>query len=359
MPDQGGLFEDERCRGDEEDPLADTVNALAGMKPRSVRELDDWIKYHVRFDVEHMAQGRAARLRRHGEAVQQALAKPGRGKKVIPITFEHVAPEDTRADSERTYGNTAFKLADGQPHRERWSGKTTVAPRCEHAVLGCVVAGDEHYGRTFEVCIAREKCQVHWKTEMAAREKNARLREAGNHTKAERNEADERKRRELEQKKQQEEARRAEIVEGRAIDQAVNAVKELTPPLLRNVLASLLSGGDVDHQAFTRRFGVKIDCWRVDAAKLESLSGRTLTQAIVFCVLSSAYRESSAGVRELLQAFKVDVKKIEVEVIAAERAKTPAAPELKKQLVQTSAKPATKKTPATKKKPAKKKKGGR
>lgn len=136
------------------------TDRYAGLKARSVRELETWIAEHIRFDLQHMADAAPLEFGGTADAAAKAQAKPGRGKKVVPITFEYVAPSGVRDPKERTYGSSAWKLADAR------EGGTA----CEYSVLG-VVAGGPRYGRAFEVCIARDKCEVHWKKETVERER--------------------------------------------------------------------------------------------------------------------------------------------------------------------------------------------
>src|SRR6185369_10059712 len=70
--------------------------------------------------------------------------------------------------NERTYGVTAWKKAVGKDGQ----------PTCEHAVLGLVVAG-EQYGKSFHVCIARDRCKTHFADVVRAKEKAAKLRDSG------------------------------------------------------------------------------------------------------------------------------------------------------------------------------------
>jgi ParB/RepB/Spo0J family partition protein len=132
-------------------------------KPRSVRELDAWIAKHIRFDVAHMAQAAPLEFASTAAAVETASALPGRGTKVVPITHDWTCPQDAKDETERTYGSSAWKRANGQ------EGST----RCAHAVLGVIAAG-AGYGRAFDVCIARDRCEVHWKREIQDRAKSAK-----------------------------------------------------------------------------------------------------------------------------------------------------------------------------------------
>lgn len=188
-PGDGGLFENDNSF-EWDGPAKGKPGPLDGTKAVSVRELEKWIATHVRFDVQQAAAAAPLDFGPVAERVEEAAAKPGRGKKVIALTFEHFVQPAARADGERTFGPRSFKFADGQAHLDTsvYPAKTKVFPRCEYAVLGVVAAG-EKYGQAFDVCIARDKCDVHWKREIAEKEKNATLRAKGQSAKATRNEA--------------------------------------------------------------------------------------------------------------------------------------------------------------------------
>lgn len=174
-PEDGGLFEHEG--GFEfNDDLADK-DPYHGMKPRSIRELADWISHHVRFDVQQAAQAAPLTFEPVAERVEAATATPGRGKKVIAITYDHHVRPEAKAE-ERTYSPSSWKRADGTKVEDEWGGKMLESPTCEFSVLGVVAVGP-HYGEAFEVCIARDKCRTHWKQEIATREKNQKLRDSG------------------------------------------------------------------------------------------------------------------------------------------------------------------------------------
>jgi ParB/RepB/Spo0J family partition protein len=195
----------------------ESQSALERHKPVSVRELKEWIARHIRFDVKHAAAAAPLEFGPVAERVEQAQAVPGRGKRVVSITFEHYCPDAARTDAERTYGSTAWKKAEGKDRQ----------PTCEHAVLGLVVAG-EHYGQSFHVCIARDRCTTHWKQEIAEREKNAKLRAKGQGARAAQNEA--RQRADAEAKRREDEARRKawQKLQPLVIAEAIRQVKENT-----------------------------------------------------------------------------------------------------------------------------------
>jgi hypothetical protein len=166
----GGLFtSDYALEFDERDTVP---SALERLKPVSVRELRQWIARNIRFDIKHAAAAAPLEFGLAAERVEQAQIEPGRGKKVVSITYEHSCPYNATDENERTYGATAWKKAVGKD-----------GPTCEHAVLGVVVAGRE-YGDTFHVCIARDKCLTHWKENVSAKEKAEKLRAEGKTAKA-------------------------------------------------------------------------------------------------------------------------------------------------------------------------------
>lgn len=159
---ESGLFEPDHALAFDDNPQAKK------RKPVSVRELKQHIAEHVRLDIKHAAAAAPLEFAESAKRVEEAAAQPGRGKKVIPITFSHYCPDGAKDPNERTYGATSWKKAVGKDGQ----------PTCEHAVLGLVVAG-EHYGESFHVCINRDKCVTHWKESVAAKEKAAKLRERG------------------------------------------------------------------------------------------------------------------------------------------------------------------------------------
>lgn len=275
------------------------------LKPCSIRELEAWIRDHVRFDVEHAAKAQPLEFEATAQDVALASAMPGRGKKVVPITYEYRVADDARAGDERTYGRDAWRRADGQEKSET----------CEHSVLGVVVAGRGR-GTTLQVCVARDKCRVHFADVIRQREKNQKLRDSGQAKKAAANEAKQ-KAKEADARQQRElAALREQRIADAAIDQALERVTEATPEILRLALAEMLKG-EVDFDAFRARFNVRVN-WQTQAKDLSALSGRTLVQALVFCELSSA---AGCGVRATfaagLKAFGVDLAKVEKTVDAA------------------------------------------
>lgn len=161
------------------------ADPYAGLKARTVKELEAWIARHVRFDVQHFAATAPLDFGETAIAVEGAARQPGRGKKVIQITEDYRLEDDAKDASVRVYGRQSWKRADGTEGTSRGGrhGTRVDSPTCEHAVLGVVVVGPG-YGTAYPVCIARDRCQVHWAAEIKEREKTAKLRAKGQSSKA-------------------------------------------------------------------------------------------------------------------------------------------------------------------------------
>lgn len=277
-PDERALFEDD----DAELPIGhrhakdpSKFDPYDGLKPRSIRELQTWITDHVRFDVAHMAKSVPLQFEQTAERVEAAVAQPGRGKKVIAITFDsgHIA-DDAKSEDERTYGSTSWRRADGTKKTQSIyrNGRTSVvdAPTCEYSVLGTVVVGSEHYGETFQVCIARDRCKVHWGPEITEREKNAKLRESGQAKKAAARETRQRESWEEQRKREEAERNRWAALRPHALAAAASKIKpaKLTDAVLQSVIEQMadrgndakelrqLLGGAVTAKNFTRALAI-------------------------------------------------------------------------------------------------------
>lgn len=225
--------------------------AYDDVKAVSVRELDAWIARHIRFDVEHAAKAVPLQFEETAQKVHTAAAQPGRGKKVIAITFDHGPADDAKDPNERTYGAPSWRRADGTEKTTRiesysggYSSRLVDSPTCEHSVLGVVTVGRQHYGETFAVCIARDRCQVHWKKEIAEREKNAKLRAKGETARGSKNEtaAAERQKAEREAEERERKAWRAAVpaLHTACVGRVETAkVTALIPILLHNTTRSV------------------------------------------------------------------------------------------------------------------------
>lgn len=125
-----------------------------GLKARSVRELQAWVDKHVRFDA-----GAADVPDLFPETHVTVKQAKELAEKIIPITHEYHVPPEAR-DENRVYGPMSWHRADGAEE-----SKT-----CDHSVTGVIVIGAGR-GEAFKVCVAKEKCKVHWGEWQRARAK--------------------------------------------------------------------------------------------------------------------------------------------------------------------------------------------
>ena len=130
------------------------------IKARSLREFEEWVDTHVRFDRDNVDEFLFPET---AEAIKAAKEKK---VKIVPITQDHYIQESARTD-ERTIVPTSWRRADGQKN-----SKT-----CEHSVLGVIVCG-EGRSESFLVCINKEKCLVHWADFHKARQERIKQQEA-------------------------------------------------------------------------------------------------------------------------------------------------------------------------------------
>lgn len=163
-PEDGGLWEHENGYTDEEIDLAlnDERNPYGGLKLKTVRELRAWIQRKVRFDA------KAADPVLFPEVTAAVVQAEEAKLKVINITHEYSVHPDAKVEGERTYGPQSWRRADGN------DGK----PACEYSakVLGVIVVGPGQ-GASFPVCIAKDKCTVHWAAEIKDKAKRAKSAE--------------------------------------------------------------------------------------------------------------------------------------------------------------------------------------
>lgn len=131
----------------------------------SVREFGAWIDDNIKFRPKVDAHPLLFPAT-HAALTQEKkeLAGPAAAKDTwwIPITYDYVVPPDAK-DGERVFTERAWKRADGKE-----KSKT-----CDHSRLGVVVIGD-HRGEAFDVCVAKEKCTVHYGSEIRERAKRAK-----------------------------------------------------------------------------------------------------------------------------------------------------------------------------------------
>lgn len=161
----GGLFEAQHTLYRKDAP-----EDVDEYKVRSVVELNAWIDAHVRFDRTHVDPVLFPATAQAIEQVrqQQDLGDLDLKHVVVPITYEHFAAPDVKDARDRTLSVVSWKRADGK------QGSTP----CDHAVLGCVVFGPWR-GETFEVCIEKKTCLIHWKDRIRAAKQSAKAPAAG------------------------------------------------------------------------------------------------------------------------------------------------------------------------------------
>lgn len=172
----GGMWQSEGVAhpalGIEDSQVLEIDDGFTTLKPVSVRELQGWIDSYVRFDeadasqLEHVLPATAADIRT--AIVEKA--------KVIKITRNLFVQPEAKIEGERTYGPRSWVRADGLADVDPEAPDETKKPSevCEHSVLGLVVAGPGR-GESFEVCIAKTKCMVHYGD--VIRERNRREKE--------------------------------------------------------------------------------------------------------------------------------------------------------------------------------------
>lgn len=191
--DQYGLFRGEQTLYHTEEERKDT-SPFAGHVACSVRELQDWIARHVRFEPAK------ADPVLYPQTVQAVAAAVEDKRKIVPITHEYLAHEDVRHGGDRVYGERAWKRADGKANSKP----------CPYAVLGVIASGEE-YGEAFNVCIRKDQCDVHWVAEIKARAKNEKAKASGDPTARQKAQQKEQLRQERERAQAQREEQEREI----------------------------------------------------------------------------------------------------------------------------------------------------
>lgn len=179
-PREGGLFVHDSGFNFEGQHADDEKDPWCDVKARSVRELNAWIAHHIRFDPKKAAAAAPLLFEPVAEAVATAEKLPGRGKKVIPITHDYHVHPDAKDGAERTYGSQSWRRADGSKGTTDggYNKPPKDSPTCEHSVLGFIVTG-RGYGEAFPVCVARDKCKVHFGDVIKEKEKREREKATG------------------------------------------------------------------------------------------------------------------------------------------------------------------------------------
>jgi ParB/RepB/Spo0J family partition protein len=159
----GGLFRfEQRLYDDEETGDPDSAHGRP-IKVRSVREVEDWIKRHVRFNVKQ------ADAFLFPDTVKQVANATQTKRTIVEITHEYLANEAVRqADDAKVYGEKSWKRADGQEGSKP----------CDRAVLGVIASGPGQ-GQAFAVCVNKDRCLVHWGAKIRARKQREKDREQG------------------------------------------------------------------------------------------------------------------------------------------------------------------------------------
>lgn len=206
------LFEHESLLFDPNDSSA-ARGAHKALKAISVRELEAWIDEHVRFEQ------RDADPMLFPETNQRLSQAAVDAEKIFPITHSHHVPSDARGGlDQRTWGPNAWKRADGA------HGSKT----CDHSAMGFIVVGFDR-GNSFRVCVAKEKCKVHWPAEFKrASEKAAKSPKGAAPSKGKLKETDQEryKRENAEQAERAKEARAVSARWDKARPQILAAVAE-------------------------------------------------------------------------------------------------------------------------------------
>jgi ParB/RepB/Spo0J family partition protein len=290
--DHAGLLDEE------DDEVALAKDGYHGLKTVSVRELEVWIRDHVRFDVAHMAKAQPLVFEQTAAKVEEAAAKPGRGKKVIAITNEYRVADDARDLLERTYGSQAWQRADGQE-----KSKT-----CTHSVLGVFAAGDG-YGQTLEVCIARDRCEIHFAQVIRDREKTQKLRDAGKGKQADKKEQKQAESSDAKWKREQAEQETRRVawaaIQDDIVADAVAQVKSVKTLTAAQAAALLKWGGELGGQEIRQHLGAK---W------FKSLAAALLVSVVTDFQFRS-YNDKRSGFDQFIQLiakpFGLNVKRLD------------------------------------------------
>jgi ParB/RepB/Spo0J family partition protein len=223
----------------EQQQKAEKQDPYAGLKAKSVRELDVWINEHCRFDP-------ATPVTR--ELFPETAAAVEEALKVIHITRNHFTQPDAKSgSSQRIYHSASWKLADGRPDYDGFYGGGTpkASKTCDRSVLGLVVAGPGR-GEAFQVCVDKA-CDVHWKAERLKREKATK----GDSTQARYKQQQEREAKQREAQRAREERERAAWKQARPGIVTVLAEKLKTAAVgaLADVVAKRLRTGHLSGAA--------------------------------------------------------------------------------------------------------------
>ena len=146
-------------------------------KPCSVGELKNWIDRNIRFMPE-ADETAAVLFPETTDAYATARAKSKTRGVVWISRLTQLLPNAKDPSGKRTYGVMSWRRADGKGEANRYTGETDKPSKtCDKSVLGIVAAGPGR-GESFSVCVARDKCKVHYGKEIREKEKRQKEREA-------------------------------------------------------------------------------------------------------------------------------------------------------------------------------------
>lgn len=212
-------------------PLDEQPGIYDDKKPISIRELEHHIAHHIRFDVRRAAEIAPLDYSETAARVEAAMAKPGRGKKVISITHLHQTPANARDENDRTYTAQSWARADGRADSHT----------CEFSILGMIAVGPGQ-GEAFDVCIAKDKCDVHWKAERRAKEKTEKLKASGQTEKAKQVFEEQREKQAEQQRKADEARKRWNAATPAIIDAIAAAMKKARPGAIGPLVLKAIDG---------------------------------------------------------------------------------------------------------------------
>lgn len=250
-------------------------------KAVSVRELEAWIDRRIRFEA------KAADPMLFQATVAAVAQAEEQAEKIVPITHEYALSPDVKGE-QKTICCQSWKRADGLENSKP----------CEHAITGFIAIG---YGRgqAFKVCVAKDKCAVHWSADQRAKKKRA-----GSGSTA----AKERARLKREQEKRNaEQAKR---------DAAREQWKKAVPAILDAAAGKVRTSST----ASTGRLGDLIiralQCWSAAEASRLIPRGRSVDDLVrhaAFLFITEIVTDPWEGPREfpkIAKALGVDLKKI-------------------------------------------------
>lgn len=183
-PERGGVFEDDGGFDwqDEEDAVpgkakgkgtsTPATDEYRRLKAKSVRELEQWVNDHVRFDTKAEV---------NEELFPETTATVDEAEKVVLITHDHyIQPDAKVGNTQRIYTSRSWKRADGTEGLDYVGGsytrKKVTFKTCDRSVTGVVVVGPGR-GEAFKVCVHKD-CEVHRGAAKKTKAKQSQSREA-------------------------------------------------------------------------------------------------------------------------------------------------------------------------------------